>query len=871
MSLDPYRLPADIRPAHYQITLDLDLESEQFTGTVTISAEVVNTVDVIVLNADGLTTGNASYRRADDDPTTECGIEVDAVQERLVLQPPGSLAPGPIELDISFEGGFNDQLVGPYLSRFTDDGGDDHKLATTQFEATHARKCFPCWDEPSFKATFGLSLIIDANHDAVANSAEVGRVELDGGRTRIDFDTTMVMSTYLVAFVAGPIEMTDPIDVNGTPLRVVHVPGKGGLTSFALEAGAFALRYFAEYFDLPYPGDKVDLVAIPDFAFGAMENLGCITFREVLLLIDPNAATQTELQRAADVINHELAHMWFGDLVTMKWWNGLWLNEAFATFMEMSCTDAFRPEWLRWVDFSLSRSQAFDTDALSTTRPIEFEVVSPEDAEGMFDILTYEKGAAVVRMLEQYLGPDRFRAGIRRYMTENQYGNAETTDLWDAIETETGEPVRRIMDSWIFQGGFPLVSVKQSGNEITFSQQAMAYAGGDDTSDDKAAAGATAEADEADERIWAAPVLYRWKAAGGEVRTDRLLIESSADKVTLDQKPDWIVANAAGTSFLRVAYSPEQLDRLADVAADELDAVERYALLDDAYASLLAGQTSSMAYLNLLEAMSGEDDRSVWQRLIAGLRQLDRLVTGDAQDRLQDIAHDALAPALANLGLAPRSDDDDRSRQLRGDLVRALGVVANDGEIQEEAKQTVAAGLRDPELVDAALLAASVDVVAAIGDETDFNDFVEAWKHATTPQEEIRYLYALSEFPDPALAQRVQELILDGQVRSQNAPFLLARAMTNRQLGQLTWDFVTEQWDKLNEVFATSSIVRMVSGIPALDSPAQAAAAAEFFAANPLASGARTLSQLLEKQRVHVALRQREADRLNAFLTGSAL
>lgn len=852
VSNDPYRLPTTIRPSHYDVALDLNLDAETFSGSVHIDADVNESVDRVVLNADGLTIASATISSPATDEPTACDISLDEEAERLVLDPGRQLSPGAIGIDIEFSGGFDDQLVGPYLSRFADEDGNEHKLATTQFEATYARKCFPCWDEPAMKATFQLDLIIDAAHNAVANSAEAGRETTEGGRTRISFAPTMKMSTYLVAFVAGPIEITDPVDVDGTPLRIVHVPGKGPLTEFALDAGAFALRYFADYFALPYPGDKIDLVAIPDFAFGAMENLGCVTFREVLLLIDPSAATQAELQRAADVINHELAHMWFGDLVTMKWWNGLWLNEAFATFMEMRCTDAYRPDWQRWVDFSLSRSAAFDTDTLASTRPIEFEVVSPEDAEGMFDVLTYEKGAAVVRMLEQFLGEERFRDGIRRYMRENQYANAETTDLWDAIEAETGEPVRRIMDSWIFQGGYPLISADQDGSTLTLSQERMTFAGGD----------------EAGEATWAAPVMMRWCAAepGSEPQSDRHLLDETTSALTTSAVPDWFVLNASAAGFLRVGYSDTQLDRLAEIAIDELEPVERYAIIDDTSAAMLAGRTSSIAFLNLIEAMSGENDRSVWQRLIAGLHQLDRLLDGEAQERLAEIAHDVLAPPLANLGLAPRDDDDDRSRQLRGDLVRALGTVADDPEIQEEAKRAVAAGLRDPELVEASLMAASVDVVASIGDDADFNDFVEAWKLATNPQAEIRFLYSLADFGEPALVERLHELVIDGQIRSQNAPFVLNRSLANRESGQQTWDFIAAEWSRLNDMFATSSIVRMIGGITRLDRPEQAAACATFFAENPVSTGGMTLTQLLEKQRVQVAFRERERERLSSFL-----
>ena len=513
---DPFRLPKTVRPTDYRITIRPDLEPETFTGRVAIDAAVESEVDSIILNNDGLTIASAIVTPQGERPL-ECTHRIDEEHERLELTPTRPVGPGPVTVEIEFDGRFDEQLVGPYVSRYTDDDGNEHRIAATQFEAAHARKCFPCWDEPEFKATFAISLEVDRDHLAVTNGPEIGREDLGDGRVRVDFAPTIAMSTYLVAFVVGALEATEPVDVDGVPVRVVHVPGKARLARFALEVAADGLRYFTDYFGLPYPDRKIDLIAIPDFAFGAMENLGCITFREVVLLLDPDRATQPELQRAADVINHELAHMWFGDLVTMKWWNGLWLNEAFATFMEMRATDAFNPGWDRWTDFALARTEAFETDALSTTRPIEYEVASPTDADGMFDILTYEKGAAVVRMLEQYLGEDRFRDGIRRYMRTHQYGNAETTDLWDAIEEETGEPVRRIMDSWIFQGGFPLVSVDVSGGRVSLRQQRMGCAGGGDVAD----------------QTWSIPLRYRWLPAGAEEpREDRVLLEVTARRAS---------------------------------------------------------------------------------------------------------------------------------------------------------------------------------------------------------------------------------------------------------------------------------------------------------------------------------------------------
>ena len=261
------------------------------------------------------------------------------------------------------------------------------------------------------------------------------------------FADTIKMSTYLVAFIVGEFEATDPVPAGGAPLRVCAVPGKKRLAGFAVEIGKASLEHFASYYGIPYPGDKLDLIAIPDFASGAMENLGAITFRETALLVDAESATRTELERVADVVSHENAHMWFGDLVTMKWWNGLWLNEAFATFMEMLAVDAWKPEWRRWDSFTVSRAAAMQVDGLKSTRPIEFPVERPEEAAGMFDVLTYEKGASVLRMLEQYLGAEAFRDGIRLYLKRHAYANAETTDLWDALEESTRQPVRALMDS----------------------------------------------------------------------------------------------------------------------------------------------------------------------------------------------------------------------------------------------------------------------------------------------------------------------------------------------------------------------------------------------------------------------------------------
>ncbi|MGA2473713.1 MAG: M1 family metallopeptidase, partial [Acidimicrobiales bacterium] len=399
---EAFRLPRTVDPETYRMEIEPNVGSATFSGTVAIDVVVREPVTEIVLNAAELAISDVEVQ-AFDGSTVGCSVTFDDDLEQVVFRPSSELPPGPCTISCRFTGTLNDKLRGFYRSTYTGPDGETQTIATTQFESVDARRCFPCFDEPDRKAVFDIALIVDPGVDAISNSPIVG-IDRVGAKRRIRFSPTMKMSTYLVAFVVGKLETTETVDVDGVPLRVVCTPGKRHLGEFALEVGAFALRFFTEYFNVPYPGEKVDLVAIPDFAAGAMENLGCITFRDTALLVDTSSAARAELERVADVIAHELAHMWFGDLVTMRWWEGIWLNEAFATFMEMLCVDAFRPSWDRWVGFAPSREAALAVDGVHSTRPIEYPVGPPKEAEGMFDLLTYEKGCGVLRMLEQHIG-----------------------------------------------------------------------------------------------------------------------------------------------------------------------------------------------------------------------------------------------------------------------------------------------------------------------------------------------------------------------------------------------------------------------------------------------------------------------------------
>ena len=370
-----YRLPRTAIPARYELTIAPDLAAAGFIGHQVVEIELVEPISEIVLNAAELRifdiemVGGPDRRRV-----IASGVEYDVERERATLVFGTELKPGSWKLLTSFEGILNDDLRGFYRSTYKDENGDEHVIATTQFEATDARRAFPCWDEPDLKATFVVNLEVDDGLVAISNGAEVAAEHRADGRVVHRFAETMKMSTYLVAFIVGDFEIQGPVDAGGVPVRVIHTPGKANLAGFALEVGAFALRYFADYYEIPYPGDKLDMIAVPDFAAGAMENLGAVTYRETALLVDEERATRAELARVADVIAHELAHMWFGDLVTKKWWNGILLNEAFATFMELKCVDAFRPAWDSWLSFAHFRAPSMYVDGLEATRPVEYPV-----------------------------------------------------------------------------------------------------------------------------------------------------------------------------------------------------------------------------------------------------------------------------------------------------------------------------------------------------------------------------------------------------------------------------------------------------------------------------------------------------------------
>ncbi len=833
---NPYRLPRTVTPSRYDLTISPDLHGRPFVGRVTVTVAVHQPLAEIVCNASEVTVHQAWVVDSSGARSQATSIQHDADTERVTLTLDRTVAVGAAKVVFEFEGTLNDKLAGFYASTYTDEAGTVHTIAATQFESTDARKAFPCWDEPDLKAVFSVTLVIAAGLTAISNEPVRNEAVLASGKRSVTFEDTMIMSTYLLCFVVGELEMTDPIDVDGIPLRCVYRPGMRHLTAFALEIGAFSLRYFQKYYGIKYPGRKMDLIALPDFAAGAMENVGAVTFREVLLLIDPANASHPELERIADVVAHEIAHMWFGDLVTMSWWNGLWLNEAFATYAETACVNAFRPEWERWTSFSVSRTSAMQVDALHATRPIEFPVISPSDADGMFDVLTYEKGASILRMLEQYLGEEKFRDGVRHYLNKHAYGNSETTDLFESLQEVSGEPVAEIMNGWVFTGGFPLVTATAVATGISVQQSPFTYLPNGPASS------------------WLIPILWRTVTPDGtDGQSGRVLL--GADPVVIPTGDAAVIINAGGHGFVRVHYDNTLSTRLQS-SISTLPAIERYQVFADTWAAVLAGTTPAQTFTTLADSLGSERDPNVWSAAVSAFDSLDQVSNDTQRATLRSQILRVAQPALQDLGWDAVAGESSQRAQLRGMLINLLGVTGADAATRNQCAgllDRATAGELAPDVATAA-----INVSTRNGDAALWERYNQA-RETGNPTEAIRFLRAMSGFEDPALRQRTLDLVFGGGIRSQDSPFVLVRMCADRLAGPTAWAALRDHWDAYSATLPGNLVGRIVEGLVQRTEPGLSEEITAFFHAHPIPQSAKQIEQKLELLSVHQLLRNRVA------------
>jgi puromycin-sensitive aminopeptidase len=693
-----FRLARDVRPAEYRLHLHPDLDAGTFRGDVRIAVTLDKARREIVLHAADLVLDAASVLVGGE--TIPAKTSLSKADDTVTLRTSRPIPKGEATLDLRFHGALSQHLRGFYAA-----SANGVRYAFTQCETADARRILPCFDEPAFKARFRVSVTAPRAHTVLSNAPVEREEPIDADDRIVHFAPTPPLSTYLLALAVGPLESSEVRHLGRTPIRVWYVAGKAHLAAFGLEAGVETLRRLEEYFGLPYPYDKLDLVAVPDFEAGAMENAGAVFFRETLLLLDPETVSLPERKRAAEVIAHELAHMWYGDLVTMAWWDDLWLNEAFATWMAYRVVDDWKPEWRMWQSFEHDRAGALGLDALAHTHPIYAEVRSVAEATENFDLITYEKGAAVVRMIEHYLGPDLFRAGVRIYMRRHREGNAVAADLWRALEEASKKEVARVAQSWIAQPGFPLVSMKPApGNGVALQvRQERFYA------DPKVPA-------EKRRQRWPLPLVV--KLPGD--RVERVLVDKATQTVPLKGKrPAWYFGNAAAGGFYRVLHDADtRAALLADMSV--LTPVERLALVGDQWALVRGDRATVDSFLDVADALGDEADHDVLDGITGPLAALDDVVVvqgSELQHALRTWISRRFGPALTQLGWTPGADEPDPARLRRAALVRLVGGVAEDPEVLDEARARLDAYLSDRRTLEPNLADPVAGLAARAGDD----------------------------------------------------------------------------------------------------------------------------------------------------------
>jgi puromycin-sensitive aminopeptidase len=782
-----------------------------------------------------------------DAPEQRARVVLRPARERVVLVFAKALPAGEATLRLRFRGSLRSDLRGLY--RVTAAG---HHYAFTQLEAADARRFFPCFDEPSFKARFTLRVTTDADHRVLSN-APVASTRREGKKRIHRFRTTPPLSTYLLALAIGPLEASRSVKLGDTPIRVWHAPGKGKLTRFALEAASASLERLERYFALPYPYEKLDLVAVPDFEAGAMENAGAVFFRETLLLLDPKTATPVERKRAAEVICHELAHMWYGDLVTMEWWDDLWLNEAFATWMAFQIIDDWKPEWKMWQDFQLHRAAALRLDALRNTHPIHTPVRTPEEATANFDLITYEKGASVVRMIERFLGAGVFRKGVRRYIRRHREGNAVAADLWKALSEAAGEPIEALVRPWIEQEGFPQLSITKRGSQLRFVQTRFR----------------AAPVGSSDRERWPIPWVGKaWPPRKRRGKTLRKRIANRRDEIAWPATYAAGYGNADEGGFFRPLHDDTLFDEILE-RSQALDPVERMGLVDHEWAFARAGKTDLRRFLRLAETLARETDPDVLIALRGPLASivdpLARGLGGRVAQRVQNRLVEIFGPPFLEVTWTPARGEDTRQRERRAALIEVLGLVAEWPAIEAAAEVRFETLLRNPRGLDPHLVDAVVELAARRGDASRYDAMLAAAEDGDTPQTRRRFLFALASFREENLVRRTQRLCLGAKVPTQDVAFVLARLLGNPAARESTWAFIRERWDRIARRIPPMLATRLVDATPALG-PGAAAEVRRFFRANPLPAGARSLDQALERFRHEAAFTKRAGPALKTWL-----
>ena len=817
----------DTTPINYELTFEPDLKKFTFNGTESISVDCKKPTNTITMNCAELKIKSCQVKSAGKiiKSTPKTNEKNEELQIRLREK-----IKGKVTINLEFQGILNDRLLGFYRSQYKQ-GGKTKYLATTQFEAADARRAFPCWDKPEAKASFEISIIADNKFTAISNMPIKSKKKV-GSKTIYKFGKTPVVSTYLIYLGVGDFEYLTG-KIGKTQIRVVTTKGNKSKGKFSLELGKKLLASYEKYFGIKFPLPKLDLIAIPDFAAGAMENWGAITFRETILLYDPKTSSTRTKQYIAEVISHEIAHMWFGNLVTMKWWNDLWLNESFATFMATKFVDKFYPEWDLWNQFvEDAMNNAMGLDSLKTTHPIDVKVNSPAEIREIFDAISYDKGGCVLRMLEHYVGEPNFRKGLKRYLSDFKYKNAEGQDLWNAIGKASKMPVTSMINTWLKQPGFPLVEINQDGNILKLKQKRYLL-----EPDKKFSKG-----------LWSIPL-----SLGLENEISKKLFSKKSMSVKLPKNTIGFVANYGRKGFYRVKYDEGiLLDLKMLVDEKRIPAIDRWAIQNDLFSLCVLGDEQVRNYLDFSDAYFDEDSYLVSVNVAHNLASLYfRTFNEKFTEEIRDYAINYFRKILFNIGLDSRKSDKHTDALLRVFVISTLGKM-NDEEVTEEALRRYKKFLKSPNLLSPDLVEPICSIAAWNGNAKTYAELKKLYINAKTMEEKLRFLGAMSGFQDKKLLLKSLDFSQTSQVRSQNMRVPIMKVAANPYGDKVLWPWLKKNWKKLNKKVGHGNPLfnRIVASISSVADDSMEKEIKQFFKKNPTPGTERTQTQTLERIRI---------------------
>lgn len=854
MSDRDFRLSKAVRPIRYRLHIDVDLDAWRFTGSEEIDVRVDRPAHTVALHAVDLDISAATAAVAGR--TIPAAVTVNPEAETAVLEFPEPLPVGDLRLELSFSGTILERLRGFYRSQ-----KDGIRYAATQFEAADARRAFPCFDEPEFKARFGITLVVPPGTTAISNGPVEHTRTLADGRIELRFAETPPISSYLVAYCVGPFESTPTTTApSGVPVRVVLPRGLADKGLYARDAHVRSLAYLEDYTAIPYPYAKVDAIGVPDFEAGAMENPGAITYRLTAIAADPERASTQALKGIFYTAAHELTHMWWGDLVTMAWWDDLWLNESFATFVGYKTVAELMPEWGLWRDFVATLARPFSLDALVSTHPISFEVKNAKQATERFDVITYWKGAGVVRMIEGFLGADAFRTGVRSYLNRYREANATADDFWRELSAASGRDVGAIATAWIKEPGHPVVhtSAQRDGSALRVRLcQERFYADAAVSERER-----TQRRQGAATQCWPIPLVIAFGSGDG-VKEHRVLLDDSEATVTL---PDahWYFPNGGASGFYRFTMDDAALQALVQVLPTTLAAHERLLLVDNQWALLKAGAVSIDQFLTLLDGYRTETDRAVVAAITDHLGWLSTHAVGDqARERFERYVGAYYRPQFEALGWDPQPGESADERMKRSAVLGALGAIARDPAVRTEARHRLEHYLADRTSLDPNLASVVAGLAARDGDAALYDRYLQHRRStAADPEEEQRFLLALAAFEVPDLIQRTLALAVSADVRAQDRTFLLAGLLGRRAARAAAWQFVRDRWDDLARLMDPMLLQNLIRALGQLTFEPAATAVRQFLAPRATDETRETIAQVTE----HLSIDAVTAARLQAAL-----